>query len=1326
MSRWLSFLATLPPKQWGKAGTGLRAIWARTRLVTIAFACFGLILATVGLWRAVNTYYTIKKEERLRAHAAALQVANRLSLILSERFADLRFLGQSLIGSQPAGSGLDAPTKNTLRAFLATHAMLRDINILNARGSRILWSALPQPTSRPLISAEQFQTIRDDPRFEIGKPVYARRFRATVVPLRYRITGRGGATRFLIGDPANLGRVPLFAARSHLAIRLATRGGQPFAAARDGLWRALPAPLPLTDHVMRADVPSYPWKVEAFWSGKHLWALWWHHTTHWLPLFLLILWGSQYTGLLLANLLSQEMQLRLWHEGLSHLNQESAKGSPPEDLFRDAAHIIQDNLDASFVFVGWRDRCAVASPTQTTAPSGLLEAAFDQAVDSDWRRVAQEAFPTCMALALGTTGAVIVACPSRRAQTVIWYGMARELAGHLTATIDRVRQRQEIERLQHYQAAVRLMQLELLRQPTPDEAQSLLVRILIEQTDIMGAFIAVPEATGPRLSIRAAAAAHPEIRDALLRLTPSRDISDTPFGQMLAGRAFRSGTAHGPIDPHDNPALRAVMADEALQPVRAVLAYPIIEEGEKQPVAALAVMSADPGYFTPDLRALLEDLVASVRLALSAWRTRRQTDRYHALYEALARASQAIARATEARPMFRNICQLLAECTDVPLAFISLLGPEGTEIAAAAGSGRSFLPDVSQGGNAWNHPLATLHERARRAGTSWLFESADQWLEDEALRDKAATLGLVTAFAVPWIRDSHVAGILGIVARDRTFFDEDMRRVLEALGNDIGYAVDNYERREGLMKLSLYDALTALPNRAYFERSTISAMARAQRSGQFMALGVMDLDGFKEWNDLQGHTAGDGLLKAVAQKLREVVREDEGVARLGGDEFALTAGLDSVDALAALSARLLAAIALADPQARVTASIGWAIHKPGTTSYGTLLTQADEALYAAKDAGRNTYRIFEGDIARRFARRLAIHKRFPAALAEGRILFALAPQAQCATGRIEGVELVARWRDDDETLTAQDFMPDVEKDPRLIRALGRRTLNEAVALRERLRASGHDLRVILSIGAHHFFHPAFLDEVTDTLGGRGAAGLCIALPIGMALTNVALATETMNALKALGFAITLEAFGAGYSPLTEAARLPADDIKLDRRLIGQLRRDPDVFPVVGSALLLAKLSGRPLIATGIETAVDLQLWRYMGGEHYQGRLLADPVGESDLPAWLAQASPSPVTAVPAFPSRDLVLAAYAFLEPDGYPDEAMRTGYARLEIWMRERGARYQGLSQWAALAAVLGRSGDHTTEGARAFWHHEAQPAIVGLFREIEAHLKTQQFGDR
>ncbi len=1320
MAKLLSFLSAVPARQDGR-NAGLRGIRRRTRLVAAAFAVFGCLLFALGAWRAVSTFRSVKNEERLKAQALAARVAGRFGVALNKRFADLRFLGHALLEAPAASGGPANPVKQELREFLAAHPMLRSINVLNAHGTRILWSARRQ-APRPLVAADRFHALLDNPYLEVADPLFAKRFHTMIVPLRYRIASYRGRVRFLIGDPLDLRRMPDLVPRTTLTVEIVGQSGESFATWANGVWRR-PRPLrPRPAGRARAPLPGYGWTIAALWSRPVLWGLWWQHVARWLPLFIVLLWGSQYTGLLLVNLLSQEIQLRLWHEGLYRINQSVLRNKPPRELFAEAAQTIWENLDAEFVFVGSRSEFGVAGPSE--ANPSIIAKAFAIAVESDWKLLSETVPAPCWAIAFGETGAVIIVCPSRDAQTVVWYAMARELAGHLTGAINQQLQRREIERLERYQAAVRLMQLELLRQPTPRDVRDLLVRILAEQTDILGAFVAIPEPSTSWLYVETAAAQDPEVREALLRLTPSRDPDNRPFGQMLAGHALRTRTPHGPVDPHNDHDLRAAMAEQpALARVRAEVAYPILEDGSDQPTAILVVDSADPEYFTPALRALLEHLIASVRLALNAYRTRRQIDRYRRFYEALARASQVIARRSHPSQMFRNICHILAESTGVPLVFLSRLDGPRIEIVASAGACTGFL-DTSLA--PLSHPAAILHEQTTASREPCLFERREDWLADEGLREAARALGLVSALTVPWVHRDGVAGILAVIAGERAFFDEDLTRLMETLGHDISFGVSDHDRQQELLRLSLYDSLTGLPNRAYFERSTISALARAARSRQTIALAVMDLDGFKEWNDLQGHAAGDELLKTVAAKLREVVREGEGVARLGGDEFGLAVTADNLDALTALSVRLLTAVGQADPEKRVTASLGWATCAPGEAiDYTALLVHADEALYAAKADGRNTFRVFGGDIAARLNRRLAIHKRFPAALSDGQILFLYQPQVHCVSGETTGVELLARWQDGSRLIPAEDFISDIEKDPRLIRALGRQALIAAVALRNRLAARGHAPRIGVNIGAHHFLHSAFIEEVKATLAGSSATGLCIEVTGSVAMNSVARASAIMRQLKEIGFCTALDDFGNGYSSLHEAAGLPVDELKLDRRLIQLFRREPSAFAVAGTTLLLGGLAGRRLIAEGIDEPADLRLWLLMGGEYAQGRLLAGPLPEPALLDWLDRPSPYVTDPVPVFPPRDLILVGQAFLEPENYVDhmaEALRSGALPLREWMALRGHLYGHLPEWGAMGAALAAGARVPAGAARDFCENTLRPATLALFAAIASLLPARR----
>jgi len=1302
---------------------GYYAIRRRINIVTSAFLAFSVVLGAVGLWRAYNAYSAVRQEEQLKADALVSRAANQLAMTLNERFADLRFLADSLRVGRSQEHHLRAPIKAMLRQFLATHYNIINVNIIGPRGKTILWSAHPQP-GRPILPVIAFQPLIDNPHLEIGHAVFAKIFHTMAVPMRYKIEDRSGAVRFYIGDPMPLDRLMQLIPKTHFDIHLATLGGQTFAVWRNGHFGSPGITLAPPAGEARSIVAGYPWEVSTQWSSATLRHMWWQRVRPWLPLFILLLWGSQYIATLVINLLSREMQLRLWHETLYQINQSILEDSPLEGLFANAATRVQANLVAAFVFVGSRHERATAGPAASQFTDSMLHTAFTIATADEWKSLPVDISPRPMTLALGDTDAVIIIFPSLQTQIIPWYDLVQEMTGQLTSAINQKRQRLEIDRLQRYQAAVSMMQLELLRQPRPDDMYGLLVRVLQEQTDILGAFVAIPEPDSSWLRIQAAAAQSDEIRNALRRLTPSQDPKNRPFGQMLSSRAFRSGTPHGPSDPHTDTDLQSsIIMEPALAPVRAVVAYPLLEEGALISTAVLVVEGTDPNYFTPALLALLEHLVASVRLALSRYRARRQIDRYRAFYEALARASQAMTRSSEPSRLFHNICSILAEYTGVPLTFISLVEGGSARVVATGGVARGFMDGSHVALDPCDDGLGALHAQTMLTSEPCLFETRERWLGNEALRHRAQNLGLESALTIAWAHKNGAPGILGIVAGETGFFDHDLARLMEAFGRDISFAINDYDRQQELLRLSLFDALTGLPNRVQFEQFAVDAMARSAHNGRIMALGIMDLDGFKEWNDLQGHRAGDNLLKTVSGRLHDVMNGENGVARLGGDEFGLVVSLDNAGELAALSARLLDAVAQADSGKRVSASLGWALYTVNEIDYTALLAHADEALYAAKDEGRNTFRLFGGEIAERLKRRLQIQQWFPIALEERQIFFMLQPQASCVTGAVEGVEILARWRTPEGILSADRFIPDVEKDPRLIRELGRRALTEAVALRARLLAAGHPLRVAFNIGALHFLHPAFLDEVSDCLGRERAEGLCIEVTENVALTDTPRAAEVIERLKVLGFTVALDDFGTGYSSLNEAVQLPVDELKLDQRFIRSFRRDPNAFAVASAALMLGYLSGRRLIAEGIEEPDDLALWHHMGGNYIQGYLLAKPLTEPDFHSWLKTLEPTYAHRGAVFPPKDLTLVGYAFLERDSYATcnpESMRAGLARLLHWIDTRRALYSHLPNWPVLETAL-RHMDHTELGTtHDFCVQELRPAVQALFRDIDAMLQT------
>lgn len=552
--------------------------------------------------------------------------------------------------------------------------------------------------------------------------------------------------------------------------------------------------------------------------------------------------------------------------------------------------------------------------------------------------------------------------------------------------------------------------------------------------------------------------------------------------------------------------------------------------------------------------------------------------------------------------------------------------------------------------------------------------------------------------------ESAPSAVLTIQGLDRDYFSNPLRELLDQLVGSVSLAIAHHRRRLRVEQLSLHDPLTGLPNRAYFKQTAKDAMSRAQRARRPFALGVLDLDRFKDWNDTLGHLSGDSLLQNVANSLGTAMRHGEGVARLGGDEFGIHVILDSHKQLHQISSRLLKAVAKIEHEdGRMTGSLGWALFPDDGTDFETLFAHADAALYGAKDAGRNSYKIFHDDIAQEVHQRFSVRKTFPEALDNGEIEFFLQPQANIGTGELDGAELLVRWRRLNEHVSPAEFMPAVERDRDMIRALGCAALREAVQVRSRLADAGLPLQVAVNIGAGHFLEPDFLEDVAAALDGGDAEGLTIEITETTTLPDLAQARRIIRLLKERGFRLSLDDFGTGYASLHYAASLPVDELKVDQHFIRRFRASPRSLAVVGTAVLLGQLTGQSVIAEGIETSQDSRLWMHMGGNRIQGYLLTPPLPQDRFlhwaRNWMTPASPD----VPRFPVEELPLLAQIFRDADDSDPSKYGISFDNcpLSRWFRTRVNHYGQLGSWP-LADELHRQFHRLADGLRE------QPRVV------------------
>ena len=431
------------------------------------------------------------------------------------------------------------------------------------------------------------------------------------------------------------------------------------------------------------------------------------------------------------------------------------------------------------------------------------------------------------------------------------------------------------------------------------------------------------------------------------------------------------------------------------------------------------------------------------------------------------------------------------------------------------------------------------------------------------------------------------------------------------------------QHQQRLEHLAHFDALTQLPNRILLADRLQLAMAQTERDQKMLAVCYLDLDGFKPVNDEYGHSAGDHMLIEVAQRLRQCVRAGDTVARLGGDEFVLLfAGIEDVHECDHAASRVLAALATAfaigGDSINITASIGITLYPTDGSDADTLLRHADQAMYTAKQAGRNRFHLFDPESDRRARARRDEISRIRQGLAEREFVLHYQPKVNMREGRVFGAEALIRWQHPEQGLLApNEFLPAIDGSEMDI-LVGEWVLEEALTQLEQWQEQGLKMVVSVNISGTHLQSPSFVENLGKLLVAHPlVAPDCLELEIleTAALNDMAMAADTFIACRCLGVSFALDDFGTGYSSLTYFRRLPADTLKIDQSFVRDMLDDPDDLAIVEGVIGLTKAFGRKVIAEGVETAEHGMVLLQLGCDLAQGYGIARPMPGADFPAW---------------------------------------------------------------------------------------------------------------
>jgi diguanylate cyclase (GGDEF)-like protein/PAS domain S-box-containing protein len=410
----------------------------------------------------------------------------------------------------------------------------------------------------------------------------------------------------------------------------------------------------------------------------------------------------------------------------------------------------------------------------------------------------------------------------------------------------------------------------------------------------------------------------------------------------------------------------------------------------------------------------------------------------------------------------------------------------------------------------------------------------------------------------------------------------------------VGFHFDISERKaaeEKIAFLAYHDALTGLPNRMLARERLHLAIALAARAGHRVALLFFDLDNFKMINDSLGHTTGDGLLQAVAVRLRGCTREGDTLSRLGGDEFLLilsdVAGPDDIGHVSEkILAQLTEPFHVEGNELTTSVSIGVAVYPEDGQDFETLLKKADTAMYSAKEAGRNTYRFYTRQMNVDALEHLKIRTGLRQALDQGQFVLHFQPQVDLATGRTVGAEALIRWAHPELGLLPPARFISIAEDSGLIVPIGDWVLREACRQAAAWRsASGvSDLVCAVNLSAPQFRRGDLEGSVARALADSGLDPACLELELteSILIQDIDHVLATVQRLKSLGVKLSIDDFGTGYSSLSYLKRFAVDKLKIDRSFVRGMADDPNDAAIVRAIIQMARSLGLKTIAEGVE------------------------------------------------------------------------------------------------------------------------------------------------
>ncbi len=551
----------------------------------------------------------------------------------------------------------------------------------------------------------------------------------------------------------------------------------------------------------------------------------------------------------------------------------------------------------------------------------------------------------------------------------------------------------------------------------------------------------------------------------------------------------------------------------------------------------------------------------------------------------------------------------------------------------------AFLDECMRG--VFRHGQGLPGRTARAAEPVWIPDLATD--PDFPRRASARACGLGAAFAAPVLVRSDVVAVLEFFAPGIQPPDAGLLRMAGFVGTQLGRVLEREAAEERLIQQAMYDGLTGLPNRLLLMDRLSGSLARAQRSGAVLHVLYLDIDDFKSINDSRGHSEGDRVLTALAERLLATLRagdsvgrpSNDTVARLGGDEFAILLEdcLAPEEVAGRIHELLRSPLSVGDHEVFVSVSIG-SVASPGGVSGTTVdtvggdtaegvLAAANVAMHEAKRAGKSRHTVFEPRMQDAARQRHLLGEQLRRAVDRHEFFLDYQPVVNLRTQAVVGAEALVRWHHPERGAVQPDsFIPRAEETGVVV-AMGAWVLREACRQAAAWRRAGAaGFTVAVNVSGRQLREPDFVALVRAALheAALEPAALCLEMTESILMERDDAAIAMLTELRDDGVHLAIDDFGTGYSSLGALRRLPVDVLKIDRSFISSLPEDDDAGTIAWAVVRLGHTLGLPVLAEGVETQEQRAALLRFGCDQAQGYLFGRPMPAAGLTAMLSDRS----------------------------------------------------------------------------------------------------------